>query len=70
MNRRPFPQIRKKVNFSLIINNINITITVFVVTFLKFIYNYIPETYRVSKVHCVAAVLYLQSVLQVILFRT
>jgi hypothetical protein len=33
------------------------------------IYNYIPETNRVSKVYSVAAVLYLQVVLHVMLFR-
>ena len=32
------------------------------------IYNYIPETNRVSTVYSVAAVLYLQSVLHVVLF--
>ena len=33
------------------------------------IYNYIPETNHVSRVYSVAAVLYLQFVLQVMLFR-
>ena len=33
------------------------------------IYNYIPETYHVSRVYSVAAVLYLQLVLHVMLFR-
>jgi len=33
------------------------------------IYNYIPETNHVSRVYSVAAVLYLQSVLYVMLFR-
>jgi len=33
------------------------------------IYNYIPETNHVSTVYSVAAVLYLQSVLHVMLFR-
>ena len=33
------------------------------------IYNYIPKTNQVSKVHISAAVLYLQSVLHVMLFR-
>ena len=32
------------------------------------IYNYVPETNRVSRVYSVAAVLYLQSVLHVMLF--
>ena len=38
-----------------------------VVTFLHGIYNYIPETNHVSTVYSVAAVLYLQSVLHVML---
>jgi O-antigen ligase len=33
------------------------------------IYSYIPETNHVSRVHSVAAILYLQSVLHVMLFR-
>ena len=33
------------------------------------VYNYIPETHRVSSVYSVAAVLYLQFVLHVLLFR-
>jgi hypothetical protein len=33
------------------------------------IYNYIPETNHVSRVYSVAAVLYLQFVLHVMLFR-
>jgi hypothetical protein len=36
---------------------------------LQCIYNYIPVTNHVSGVHSVAAVLYLQSVLHVMLFR-
>jgi len=42
----------------------------FVVTFMQGIYNYIPETYRVSSVYIVAAVLCLQFMLDVMLFRT
>jgi hypothetical protein len=38
-------------------------------TFTQGIYNYIPETIHVSKVHSVAAVLYLKFVLHVMLFR-
>jgi len=34
------------------------------------IYNYIPQTNRVSRVYSVAAVLYLQFLLHVMLFRT
>jgi hypothetical protein len=37
--------------------------------FMQDIYNYIPETNRVSTVYSVAAVLYLQSVLHVLLFH-
>jgi hypothetical protein len=39
------------------------------ITFMRGIYNYIPETTHVSMVFSVAAVLYLQSVLHVMLFR-
>ena len=35
---------------------------------MQCIYSYIPETNHVSKIHSVAAVLYLQSVLHVMLF--
>ena len=47
-----------------------IIIIVIVITFMQGIYNYIPERSNVSTVHSVAAVLYLQSVLHVLLFRT
>jgi len=33
------------------------------------IYNYVPETNHVSRVYCVAAVLYLQVVLHVVLIH-
>ena len=46
-----------------------IIIIILVITFMHGIYNYIPETNRVSTVYSVAAVLYLQSVLPVMLFR-
>ena len=36
---------------------------------MRGIYNYIPETNHISRVHLVAAVLYLQFVLHVMLFR-
>jgi hypothetical protein len=42
-----------------------ITIT----NFIQGIYNYVPETNHVSRLYSVAAVLYLQSVLHVMLFR-
>ena len=47
-----------------------IIIIIPVVTFMQDIYNYIPETNPVSTVYSVAAVLYLQSVLHVMLFRS
>jgi len=37
-------------------------------TFMQGIYNYIPQTNHVSSLYCVAAVLYLQFVLYVMLF--
>jgi len=40
------------------------------VVFMRGIYNYITETYRVSIVYSVSAVLYTQFVLHVLLFRT
>ena len=40
-----------------------------VITFMHGIYNYIPETNHVSRVYSVAAVLYVQFVLHVMLFR-
>ena len=63
---RPLTKICKKVKFSPII----IIIIIFVITFMKYICNYIPETDRVSTVHSVTAVMYLQFVLHVMLFRT
>ena len=46
-----------------------IIIIIVVITFMQGIYNYIPERNHVSRVYSVAAVLYLQSVLHVMLFR-
>ena len=46
-----------------------IIIIIFVTTFKQAIYSYIPETNQVYRVHSVAAVLYLQFVLHVMLFR-
>ena len=46
-----------------------IIIIMLVITFMQGIYNHIPETNLVSSVYSVAAVLYLQSVLHVMLFR-
>jgi hypothetical protein len=43
-----------------------IIIITLVITFMRGIYNYIPETNHVSRVYSVAAVLYLQFVLLVI----
>ena len=45
-----------------------IIIIILVITFMQAIYNYIPETNHVSTVYSVAAVLYLQFVLHVMLF--
>jgi len=44
-------------------------IIILVITFMNGIYNYVPETNHVSRVYSVAAVLYLQFVLHVMLFR-
>ena len=46
-----------------------IIIIIILITFMHGIYNYVPETNHVSTVHSVTAVLYLQSVLHVMLFR-
>ena len=46
---------------------ITIIITL-VIAFMQDIYKYIPKTNHVSRVYSVAAVLYLQSVLHVMLF--
>jgi hypothetical protein len=46
-----------------------IIIIIIIITFMLGIYNYVPETNLVSRVCGVTAVLYLQSVLHVILFR-
>ena len=46
-------------------NNNNII----VIIFIRDIYSYIPETNHVSRLHSVAAVIYLQIVLHVMLFR-
>jgi len=54
----------------IIITIIIIIITIiYVITFMQGIYNYIRETNHVSRVYSVAAVLYLQFVLHVMLFR-
>ena len=45
-----------------------IIIIILVITFMQGIYNYIPETNHVFRIRCVAAVLYLQSVLHIMLF--
>jgi peptidoglycan biosynthesis protein MviN/MurJ (putative lipid II flippase) len=44
-----------------------IIIIILVITCMKGIYNYIPETNHISRIYTVAAVLYLQSVLHVML---
>jgi hypothetical protein len=47
-----------------------IFIIILVITCMQGIYNHIPETHHVSRAYSVADVLYLQSVLHVMLFRT
>jgi membrane-associated HD superfamily phosphohydrolase len=46
-----------------------ITIIIIIITFIQGIYNYMPETNHVSRIYSVAAVLYLQFLLHVMLFR-
>jgi hypothetical protein len=53
----------------IIIVIIIIIIIILVTTFMQAIHNYIPATNRVTTVYSVTAVLYLQSVLDVMLFR-
>jgi len=55
--------------FDIIIIIIIIIVIILVITFMQGVYNYIPETNPVSTVCSVAAVLYLQSLLHVMLFR-
>ena len=43
-----------------------IIIIILVITFMQGIYNYIPETNHVFRVHCVAAVLYFTSALSAV----
>jgi len=56
---------------SLVVNKkiIIITIILLLITYMQDIYNYVPETNHVSRVYSVAAVLYVQFVLHVMLFR-
>jgi len=55
---------------NLSVTNIIIAIIIIlVITSMQGIYNCVPETNHISKVHSVAAVQYLQSVLHVMLFR-
>jgi len=53
---------------TLVIIIIIIIIIILTFNFRQGIYNYIPETMHVSKVHTVAAVLYLQILLHAMLF--
>jgi len=53
----------------IIISIIIIIIIILVITFMKSIYSLIPETNHVSRVYSVAAVLFLQFVLSVMLFH-
>ena len=50
-------------------NIFRVSILIIIVTFVQDIHNYVPETNHISRVHSVAAVLYLQFVLHVMLFR-
>jgi hypothetical protein len=50
-------------------HNLTIDIIILVVTFMQVIDNYKPETISVSGVYSIAAVLYLQFMLYVMLFR-
>ena len=59
----------KSVEFSILFSVIIIIIIILVITLMHGIYNYIPETNHVSGAYSVAAVLYLQSVQHVMLFR-
>jgi len=54
---------------SLCIIIIIIIIIIFGITFMQGIYNYIPATNHVSRVHSIASAVYLQFVLRVMLFR-
>jgi nitrogen fixation/metabolism regulation signal transduction histidine kinase len=62
-------KLRPSFNFVIIVIIIIIIIIIFVISFMQGIYNYTPETNYVSWVYNVAAVLYLQFVLHVMLFR-
>ena len=55
--------------FVVVVIIIIIVIIILVITFMHAIYNYIPKTNNVPRVYIVAAVLYLQFVLHVMLFR-
>ena len=46
-----------------------VVIIILVITFMQDIYNYMPETNHVSRVYSIAAVLYSQFVLHVMLFH-
>ena len=54
--------------YIIIIAIIIIIIILVIITFTQGIYNYIPETNHVSRVYSVAAFLYIQSVVRVMLF--
>jgi len=44
-------------------------VIILVITLMHVIYNYVPETNRVSRVYSVANILYLHFVLHIMLFR-
>ena len=43
-------------------------IILFVFAFMQCIYNYVPETNLVSRIHCFAAILYFQFMVHIMLF--
>ena len=49
---------------------VGVVVIITTTTYMQGIYNYTPETINVSRVHSVADVVYLQSVLYVMLFCT
>jgi hypothetical protein len=60
---------KKRENMHTIIIIVIIVIIILVITFVQGFYNYIPEINYVSRVYSVAAVLYLQFALHVMLLR-
>jgi hypothetical protein len=61
--------VRKKLSMNFSVMMMIIIIIILVITSMHGIYNYVPETNRISRVCSVAAVLYLQFALHVMIFR-